>query len=179
MLPLQLFCNGAGKQFLGHIFNLCFLIGEDWVAKSSTTQNPRHDWCGLQPRLGKDPNVTGVPDFCLQERFSATVRLPDTHCSPTAQGSSLCPLWSVNLDSLIQLFRDHSLSTYGVKAHPVARLLTYRETLPSPPTIPATSSVPPTPSSAPLVAARIPPPDYSGRSTKHCANRPVFFATNM
>ena len=31
-----LFCNGAGKQFLGHIFNLCFLIGEDWVTKSST-----------------------------------------------------------------------------------------------------------------------------------------------
>ena len=135
----------------------------------------RNNWCGLQPRHGKDPNVTGVPDFCLQTVKGTFLR----HCTSTGH-----PLFS---NGTGKQFTAHygartSIRSYNsstITASLQRWLLTYRETLPSPPTIHATSSVPPTPSFAPLVAARIPPPDYSGRSTKHCANRPVFFATNM
>ena len=80
--------------------------------------------------------------------------------------ASTVELRSANLDSLlkselIQLCRDHGLATYGLKSELIARLLTYRETLPSLPDTPAAPSagtVLPTLSSAPLVATYVPPP---------------------
>ena len=80
--------------------------------------------------------------------------------------ASTADLRSANLDSLlkselIQLCRDHGISTYGLKSQLIARLLTHRETLPSLPATPAASTagtVLPTPSSAPLVTNYVPPP---------------------
>ena len=62
----SLFSNGAGKQLLSILLNLCYCVGKkDWIVKVSTTQDSRHDWCGICPRKG-DPNVCGVPDICVQ-----------------------------------------------------------------------------------------------------------------
>ena len=61
-----LLTNGAGKQFVCHLLNLCFILPEKWLAKTSTTSNPKSDWCGLNTQKA-GPQVCGIPDVLLED----------------------------------------------------------------------------------------------------------------
>ena len=61
MSGTELTSNGAGKQFVYLMLSLSIDVGECWFVKTSTTNDPRTDWCGV-PVSRVEPTVMGVVD---------------------------------------------------------------------------------------------------------------------
>ena len=66
-----LLSNGAGKHFVSELLSLSSVVGEQWVVRSSTS-NQGTDWCGVVPGAN-EPNITGVVDVFLQTVVGQTL----------------------------------------------------------------------------------------------------------